>query len=695
MLLLFLAIIAPACGPNERDAAAHPHFPDAPVIVISIDTVRADHLSAFGGSGAATPHLDALAAESVVFENAWSHVPLTLPSHLSILTGTMPYEHGVRSNIGYVFDSAAHPTVPGLFRSEDRPTGAAVSAFVLRGASGIGAAFDFYDDAIEARPGVPLGLVDRSGMRTASIAAEWIERHADQPFFFLLHLFEPHAPYEPSAAFANAPSPYDGEIAAADAALGWFLERLDRLGLYDRAVIVVLSDHGEGLGDHGEPEHGMFLYRESLHVPLLIRLPGGARGGERVAAPVGLADVAPTLLRIAGMEPPAFRHARSLFDPPDRGRTIYAESMYPRIHLGWSDLRALVGERLHYIEAPRPELYDYVADPGETNNLLAEQRRAAADFRKSLEAIPEALAIPEAVDPEDAARLQALGYLGGISGAADDEVLPDPKDRIHVIRRMQEAMEAAATGRTGEAMTILRAILEENPGFTDGWTRLAMLLEEKGELREAVRVYQDAMRAHPRLAGEFALSLSSIYHRLGDLDAAGEHAELALRVNPASAHQNLGRIALERGDLAAAQRHAEQVRAHPTHRIVGSVLLAEVLTRQGRLEQALGIIEEARRQAALTGSPVESLEYLRGDILARLERFDEAIAAFRAEIAAFPQNRRPYIGLATVHRVRGDLRASRAAIGEMVAAIPGPESRRTAAVTLRRLDDPEGAARWE
>lgn len=689
--LAALILLTLACRGESPEGDVHPLHPAAPIIIISIDTVRADHLAPFGGSGAATPSLDALARESVVFENAWSHVPLTLPSHLTMLTGLMPFEHGVRSNIGYSFDGTASPSLPRLLAERGWATGAAVSAFVLRGATGIGAEFDFYDDAIEARPGEAVGLVDRPGDRTAAIAADWIARQGERPFLFLLHLFEPHSPYVPPAEFAGAQTPYDGEIAAADAVMGRFLDRLRSLGVYDRAVIVVLSDHGEGLDDHGEPEHGIFLYREALHVPLMIRLPGGAAGGRKVSHPVGLADVSPTLLRIAGLEAPDTDHARSLFSPFDPGRTIYAETMYPRIHLGWSDLRSMTGESLHFIEAPRSELYDYRADPGERRNLISERRREAGALRDALGSMPRALAAPQAVSAEETARLQALGYLGGASSAIEGKSLPDPKDRIGVIAQMRAAFKASMEGSRPEAIAMLRDVVAGNPGLTDAWARLGQLLEQEGDLDGAAEVYQTAIRAEPRLASEFALSLASIYYRRGELEKAREHAELALTLNPGAAHLDLGHIELAAGDLEAARRHADAARSHGTHRIAGSLLLAEILGREGRFAAGLDLLDRLKGEV---GRPVEWLEYTRGDLLARLARFDEAVAAFLEEIEAFPKNRRAYIGLATVSRVRGDLEGARRAMAAMVAADPGESSRRTAARTLQELDDPAGAARW-
>jgi len=274
-----------------------------------------------------TPHLDRFAKDAIVFENAYTHVPLTLPAHVSILTGLLPFEHGVRDNLGYRFEAKSHPTLQGLLKSQGYATGAAVSAYVLRAGTGIGDGFDFYDDKMVVPFGTDaLGRVQRPGGETASIASRWLEGVKGQPFFLFFHTYEPHAPYEPPEPFKSRYAlAYDGEIAAADAVVGGLLDELRRLGLYDRALVIVLSDHGEGLGEHGEDEHGILLYRWALHVPLLVKLPGSARAGTRVAAPVETIDLLPTVARLVGLTPPGGLRGRSLL-PPRRRHSSSAES---------------------------------------------------------------------------------------------------------------------------------------------------------------------------------------------------------------------------------------------------------------------------------------------------------------------------------------------------------------------------------
>ncbi|HSB60968.1 MAG TPA: sulfatase, partial [Vicinamibacteria bacterium] len=410
--LLLLAALLPACG---REPALT--WPDAPVVIVSIDTLRADHLPVYGYAAGATPRLDALAREAVVFEDAYSHSPLTLPSHVSLFTGLLPLHHGVRDNIGFRLKPEA-PTLASRLKAAGWRTGGAVSAFVLRGETGIGRGFEFYEDALTTRGGEEsLSAMQRDGALAVEALTAWLARPGGVRALAFLHLYEPHSPHAPPERHRRHPLPYDGEIAYADELLGRFLDALKAGGVYERALVAVTSDHGEGLGDHGEQEHGIFLYREALRVPLLLRLPGGARGGTRVAGAVGLADLAPTLLDLLG-QPRAGMDGASLRPALSSGRAeprpVYAETMYPRYHFGWSELYSATGPRYRYIRAPRPELYDLAEDPRETRNLAARLPSAAAPMADWLEGrlAGAALGAPEAVPDEVRERLAALGYLG-------------------------------------------------------------------------------------------------------------------------------------------------------------------------------------------------------------------------------------------------------------------------------------------
>jgi arylsulfatase A-like enzyme len=690
--LLVVSIALAACEKKETVTVAKGR---APIILISIDTLRADRLPAYGYTRVETPAIDRFAKDAVVFENAYAHVPLTLPSHVSILTGLLPPDHGVRNNIGYSWDTAAHPSVTDGLRRAGYRTGAAVSAYVLRGSTGMGRAFDFYDDSIASQYGVATGQLQRSGQETAAIARRWISEAGTEPFFFMLHLFEPHSPYEPPQPFFDRyADKYDGEIAATDAILEEFFAFLRERGLYETSTIVLLSDHGEGLGDHGEEEHGVFLYREAIHVPLMIKLPNRERAGTRVTSPVELIDVAPTLARLAALpgSVDAYRGV-DLFGPsvPD-DRRVYSETLFPRLHLGWSELRSLIDARHHYIEAPRPELFDHVADPDETVNILADQRRLFASMRTELEGYDKKLAVPSNVDPEDAARLAALGYIGTIQKTEGD--LPDPKDQIGDFEKMKLAGQLAATGRHGEAVGILRGIVEKNPRFADAWSLLAIALEQMGRDDEAIEAYKGGLRSSLALKDELALSLAGLLLKTGQLDQAEEHARLAFGGQPAGAHQMLARIAIARGELDAAEAEARLAMSDPTMSPRSSVIIAQAKAKQGKLDEALNVLLETKKDADARGMRVETLDYAIGDIFASREQWAEAEKAFLSEIARFPGNLQAYASLAVVYVLGGQHEKVDPILDRMVQANPSRLACLTAAETLEALGDAKTGARW-
>ena len=687
-LALCLLLIA-ACS-KSRDGGGHPSFPDAPVIVISVDTLRADHLPAYGYRGVETPNIDALRRDGILFERAYSHVPLTLPSHVSILTGALPPVHGVRNNLGFSLDVSKHATLPTTLKQRGYATGAAVSAYVLRGSSGLAAAFDDYDDAVAIHGGESVGAQQRPGRETAAIARAWIGRHRDRPFFYLLHLFEPHTPYTPPERHRSRWAlPYDGEIAAADEIVGEFLSSLKQEGIYDRAVIVFLSDHGEGLGQHGEDEHGIFLYQESIRVPMIVKLPNNARANTTSAAPVGLVEVYPTVARLVGAEADGI----SLFDEA-RPRRIYAESLYPRIHLGWSELRSLVDASHQYIEAPRPELYDLAADPLETKNVLAEERRVYAALRKELEAFPRGEQAAGSIDPEDAKKLAALGYLSATPSAGEGP-LPDPKDRIGELTALQRASRLARERQYDSAIRELRALVAKNPVLTDAWSLLARTQQDMGDVDGAIETYRRTLQAHPRLAGDLGLSVAALYLTKGDLAQADAHARLGESANPALAQLMLGRVAMARGDFKSAMQHADAVTAAYGYRVQGLVLAAQIHSRTGGADRALKLLAAADREiAARKLGAIPLLEYTRGDALARLERFDEAQESLRREVRDFPDDREAWASLAVIDWVRGNPEAARATMEQYVRANPSAEAHAFAASTFRELGDEATARRF-
>jgi arylsulfatase A-like enzyme/tetratricopeptide (TPR) repeat protein len=679
---ILVLLIAAAC--SRRNAGT---YPNAPVIIVSIDTLRADHLPMFGYRDVETPALDAFRKDAILFTEAYSHVPLTLPSHVSILTGLLPPKNGVRNNIGYVLDPKI-PTIPSVLEQHGYETGAAVSAFVLRGSSGLSHSFDFYEDAIANRPDVAAGALQRSGRITAEIAEQWIHPRASKPFFFLLHVFEPHAPYEPPEPFRSRfRNAYDGEIAAADAIVGGFLNRLKQEHIYDRAVIIVLSDHGEGLDQHGESEHGIFVYREDIHVPLLVKLPGRAAAGTTVDSPVALVDVFPTIAQLLRIQAPANLSGRSLFDRQEADRRIYSESLYPRIHLGWSDLRSLVDSRNHFIQAPKPELYDMRKDPREISNLVTDDRRTYTQMRQQLAGYIDNAALPVHVDPEEAKKLAALGYLSSTASPSFGN-LPDPKDRIGEIAAMMKAAQLLHDRRYDESIAAFRRIVEENPRFTDAWNELGTALESAGRYQDAIDAYRKAIATTPELAGEFGLKVGSALLHLERYDDAERNARLGERTNPSATHLLLARIALARKDFSRAEAETRLGSTDATTRVAADILLAQIYAQQGRPADAIPVIAKAGEEMAREKlGPIESYHFARGDILARMNRYDEAIAEFKQEIADFPTSRQTYANLYLIYRLRGQNREAEQTLADMMRAIPGPATKEFAAKTVRAVGD--------
>ena len=661
--------------------------------------MRSDHLPAYGYRGVETPNIDGLRGESVLFARAYSHSPLTLPSHVSIFTGVLPSIHGVRNNLGFTFDGARHPTIPSLLEAGGYATGAAVSAYVLRAGTGLGPVFDVYDDDfLIAGEGAGAAL-ERAGRDTVKAAQSWIGNHADQPFFYFLHLFEPHTPYDPPEPFASRfPLAYDGEIASADAAVGDFLAFLKQAGVFDRAIIVLLSDHGEGLGDHGEAEHGIFLYREAIQVPLIIRLPGGTLGATTISEPVQLIDVLPTVMRLAGDGSQPELPGRSLFGRPvgeAASPAIVAETWVPRIHFGWSELWSLIDGRHHLISAPRPELFDMVADPAERTDLIeslpVEAERLAAALAPQVRPLEEALRI----DPADADRLRVLGYVGEVA-ATPAGPLPDPKDRIETLHLLNQATELAAAGKTDQAVTQLQALVAENPGFTAGWLQLATISQTSGRLEEAISAYEETIRLDPSLTAKCGAALASIHQGLRRYDEAELWARRCIAAGSALGHLQLGRIEFARGNLTAAESEARLAMEDPLYRVTGAVFLAEVLAGQGRVDEALGLVEVADDELeAQHLDPVPRLHLVRGDLMGRLERFDEAERDFLTEISWYPDNLTAYTNLAVVYYVTRRVDQARSTLERMVESNPNPISLFVASRTCREIGDTEAAAVWQ
>ncbi|HUF78447.1 MAG TPA: sulfatase-like hydrolase/transferase, partial [Thermoanaerobaculia bacterium] len=606
--------------------------------------------------------------------------------------------HGVRDNMGYQFEAGDHFWLPSRLRERGYRTGAAVSAFVLRGTAGIAEGFEVYEDEIRQTSIHQPASVQRRGGETLARIRDWLDEVAGEPFLLFFHIYEPHRPLAAPEPFRSRyPSAYDAEVAAADAVVGDLLDRLRDLGVYERAIVLFVSDHGEGLGDHGLEEHGPLLYREQLQVPLLLKLPGSERGGRTVSAPAQLVDLAPTLLELLGLEVPPELPGTSLLaleSPAALERPIFAETFFPRLHFGWSELASVIDWPHHYIHGPDPELYDLESDPEELRNVLREDRRAYAATRDALRGYDFEYRPPSAaVDPEIRARLAALGYLGSVAGEREGP-LADPKAKLPVLRRLGSAVEQFRSGRFSAAVPLFREVLGEEPGLLDGWEYLGHSLMRLGRPAEALEAYERLLTASAG-SPQAALGAAGALLELGRLDEAVEHAELAVELLPVDAHDQLAQIHLRRGDLEAAERHAERAVARRGARLGPLITRAHVALDRRQPERALELTDRALADLApeVDTEIYRGLFLVRGQALAELGRSEEAARALAREIELFPEELAPYSRLALLHALVGDGRRAGAALQRMVEANPRPEAYAEAAQTMRVLGDPAAAER--
>ena len=688
-------LAALACTPSPSPeaapagAAARP-----PIVLISVDTLRSDRLPAYGYGGVDTPAIDRLAAEGVLFERAYSHVNVTLASHASVFTGLLPPEHGVRDNAGYRLDDAI-PTLAAELQRSGYATGGFVSSYVLRATTGIGRGFDVYDDGVGFETGRQLGQLQRPGAETLAAASEWLAGVADSPFFLFLHLYEPHAPYEPPPPFADRyDNPYDGEVAAADAVVGELLRRLEELGVYDDALVILLSDHGEGLMDHGEMDHLILIYREVIQVPLIVRLPGGERGGERVAVGAQLSDVAPTVYSIAGLPSPDGLAGLDLLElepgsPDGALRRIVSESVYPRIHFGWSDLGSIVEGDLHFIESPDPELYRLAEDPGERSNVIQEERSAARRLRAALQEIDRTLTSPAEDDPETRRRLESLGYL---SGGAGGDTLADPKSRIGVVGDLGRASRLIDGGDLAEAEEALRAVLAAEPQLVLAWQQLGDVLERRHRPGQALRAYRKAFEASAGDAASAGLKVAELLLLEGRVEEARQHA-LAVVERAPMANDVLAQAAMLEGDLDAAGEYLERAMEERGVRVRPLITKAAWLNKQDRFEEALalsdGLLAEfgERRDREVLGH----LYLYRGAALAALGRESESESAYREAIALRPDLLGAYSALAFLQALMGRGAEVGLTLQEMVTVNPNPAAYAEAVRALRAMNDQRSA----
>ena len=646
--LLLPGLLACAATPTIAAPAAAPPS----VVLVTLDTTRADRMGFLGSARGLTPRLDALARDAVVFERAYAQAPITTVSHATILSGTYPQLHGV-NDFGAPLPTSV-PWLPDLLAARGYRTAAFVGSLILdpRGglAPGFDRGFETYDAGFRIRRGKEdrYQTMERRAEDVVGRALKWLgDRKAGDPFLLWVHLYDAHDPYEAPPPFGprHAKAPYEGEIAYADAQVGRLLDALRARSLYDDAVIVVAGDHGESLGEHGEMTHGVFLYDATIRVPLLVKLPRGALVGRRAAVRAGLVDVAPTILEAAGAAAPPEMQGESLVrwmdqaSPPER--PAYAETDYPRRAFGWSPLASWRAERFLYIRAPRPELYDVAADPEEKRNLADERATVAGRIAEQMQAFRGRTAggSPAAgrpIDPALAEKLAALGYVGSSAVPPSAAAGIDPKDKIAVANSLHDAVLAVESGELDRAVALLDGVVATDPQihvaqYELGVARARQRLYPQAipHLKRAIELQPDAMMAHYELgvalfetgdwktaAGHFEIvasrmpkwadarySYGSVLARISRVSEAVAELRAALELAPAHYRANLllGRILTLQGQAPAALPYLEKaVGAQPASR-EARLFLADAY-------QALGRAADAERERARAGPPPRSPE---------------------------------------------------------------------------------------
>jgi choline-sulfatase len=584
------------------------------VMLITLDTTRADRVGCYGYQGVQTPTIDALAAGGVRFADAVSVVPMTLPAHASILTGDYPPTHGVRDNGTYRLNPEFRTLATDL-KSAGYATAAFIGAFVLDARYGLNRGFDVYDDDFTSQAAGPDKLnPQRRGDLVVDSAVRWLDdqqkRAPGQRFFTWVHLFDPHMPYDAPEPFKSRylKEPYDGEIAFVDQQVGRVVEKVRALGQLEKTVVVLVGDHGEGLGDHGESSHSLLIYAATVNVPLIFYAPGLVPAGKVVSdRVVATIDLAPTILELLGL-PVGKCDGISLLRPTDTDRAVYVETLAPQLNHGWSPLFSMRRHVDKYIESPRPEYFDLRSDPREITNLWGENARQATALAERLAGVKRTLAESSSggsamidLDPAARRKLESLGYIGSTSGAAEGP-LPDPKEMVaRTDEQTRQATLLMAGGRAAEAIPLIRQLLSIMPGDASLWSLLTVAQAQTGLLDDAIASRLKLLDLQPTDAQSW-VALASLQDMKGDVEASKVSLAEAERVEPdlGSIYMVRARQLRQAGKLEEALAMcAEAVRRDPTRYSADSwSLQAEIYESLGKPAEAAAARQRARQAGA-------------------------------------------------------------------------------------------------
>jgi len=658
VILVYFFILNPG-----RNRVVLPGAPSYNVLLITLDTTRADHLGCYGYKAARTPNLDSLAREGVRFARTYCPAPLTLPAHASIMTGLYPAAHTVRNN-GHYLPSGIR-TLAEILKGKGYSTAAFVSSFSVDSRFGLDRGFDVYDDTFQSESPFKTQNAERRAEETFARFSRWLETGGKNRFFGWIHYYDPHLPYDPPSPYKEEfdGDPYDGEIAYMDRYVGAVLERLREQGVLEKTIVVVAGDHGEGLGDKVELGHGIFLYEETLRVPFILHNPAVFPRSQVIESQVRLIDIAPTILEITGLQNEAKGMKGQSLIARLRGKNLKApdslvETFYPRENFGWAELVGLISERWKYIQSPRPELYDLKSDPGEREDLAASSAAKAGELRKSLEqellgssAGDRPASERTGVRPEDQERLRSLGYVN-FSPAARGSALPDPKEKIPLLRLIQQAQAYELEDNYAEAEKVYLRVLEDVPDSPAGYINLAIAQARQKKFDQALRTLDNGIARIPD-SESLQVRLGHTYLVTGMLRKAFETMNKVLDLNA----RNVDALTVCAGILDTEGRKEEArgyynraLAVEPESRYL-RMSYAGNLASSGRLREAIEVYKKL-----INDFPEEQgfYQYV-GIAYSYLGEFDQAISFLERALAIRP-TATGFFNLAVAYDKSGNIR---------------------------------------
>jgi arylsulfatase A-like enzyme/Flp pilus assembly protein TadD len=640
---------------------------DFNVIVITLDTTRADRLPSYGCQDVVTPTLDAFAARGVRFEKCYAQTPLTLPSHTTLMTGTLPLFHGIRDNGGF-FVPEKLKTMAELFKDKGYETGAFIAAYVLDSKWGLNQGFDTYFDKFDLSKfkRVSLGTVQRPANEILDQALPWLEERKAKRFFAWLHLYDPHTPYEPPPPYDKlyANRPYLGEIAFADSEIGRLWGWLQSNGLLEKTFIIFAGDHGESLGEHEEQSHGFFVYQAAIHVPLIVVTPFPKLQGVVSPEVTTLADVLPTVCDMAGLPVPAEVQGKSLL-PAFFGRRrketplAYSETYYPRFHYGWSDLKSVQDGRYKLILAPVPELYDVVADPREEKNLVYLEKKVYENLNAEAEAFiaragRNAYEVDVSkVDEETREKLSALGYVGSFTDPAKlkGKKLANPKEKITVFNELSRAREMGFDGKADEAIRIIKGIIATDPDVTEAYFSIGNILFQDRKFPEAIGYFTQVLDRKPDDSFA-AINIALAFEGMGRYDEAEKFllGHIGKGFTDPQFYFMLGNMSYVQKKYDQAIPYLEKCLVSNAESAGSHSLLGAIYIIKNDLPRA----EEHLRKAAELNPRLANIHFFSAELADKRGLTSEAESEYLKQLEVSPKHFKSMYNLARIYRQAGD-----------------------------------------